>query len=170
MKSGRYIPPAPTCPKAHKMRFASWQDAEAAAIAKVKRDGTPLAVYQCVFCEGFHHTSKRGRSNRMVTGRRERPAWTQEKLDRTVEMVRDAKGIALTALFEYPKGKMADVLPVVQEANREGYAQLAVLARFELDCPELRAALDGLRPKLRAMEQLVRSEGKVDLTIGPVKE
>lgn len=150
--------PAAQCAKAHKLRFDTPEAARGAAIARVKRDGraAPLAVYECEDCGGWHHTSSLGRGNRAVPGRRERLAWSQEKLDRVLALVRDANGLALTALVEYPKGALGDVLALVQEADREGRAQLESLSKHDLDSPELRAAVDGLRPKLRAMEWLAR--------------
>lgn len=164
--------PAPTCEAAQKIVFESEGSARAAAIARVKRDGraNELAVYECEHCGGWHHTSRTNGANRAVPGRRERPAFSQEKLDRVLTLVRDATGVAVTALFEYPKGDLPAVLAAVASASADGWRQLLQLEREDLDAPELRTALEALRPKLRAMEQLARGIGKVELTNPDVRE
>lgn len=150
--------PATTCEVAHKMRFATQEEARNMAIARMKRDARSetLAVYRCEHCGDWHHTSSVGRANQPVVDRREKPAYDQGKLDRALAATRDATGVALTALLEYPKGDLTALVPMLQEVERETKEQLAQLERFELDSPELRAELIAFRPKLRALELLAR--------------
>jgi hypothetical protein len=50
----------------HKVRFASKEQAEAAAQESANRDRIKLRVYQCRACHGWHRTSKFGGTRKWI--------------------------------------------------------------------------------------------------------